>query len=94
MPRWLFLGALVDAALIVVGILYVVIQAIQDFDGTCGGFIPALAGPHPCWIGEAIWQTLELILIWLLLAFPVTLGLLLVPPALFLAADRLQGKKS
>lgn len=60
-----------------------------SYDGTCGGFLPALAGPRPCPFGE---YALGILLLYALLPgaayWPYVVAVLLLPPLVGFLLDR------
>jgi hypothetical protein len=60
-----------------------------SYDGSCGGFLPALAGPRPCSFWEYVFGSLLLFAVLLGATYwPLVLALLIVPPFIGFLLDR------
>jgi hypothetical protein len=71
----------------------IVVQIAFAYDGTCGGFIPFLAGPKPCSFWEYISGSVLLVVLILWDEYwPLVLALLVVPASVGYLVDR-QAKK-
>lgn len=85
--RYLVLGAWVALAIPVIALTASIIRMIVTYDGKCGGFLPWLAGPKPCTLGEYVAGNLSLmaIVVWAeywpvvisVIALPVVIGYIL-----------------
>jgi hypothetical protein len=60
--RYLLLGLWVAIAIPVLTVTAFTIKLIYFYDGKCGGFLPALAGPRPCTLLEYVGVNLALLL--------------------------------
>lgn len=78
------MGVWVAIAIPVLAMIASVMGMIFSYDGKCGGFLPALAGPRPCTLGEYVAGNLSLLALiawteyWpvviLVLALPIVTG--------------------
>lgn len=50
-------------ALPVIAVAAIIIGTIFSYDGKCGGFFPALAGPKPCTLSEYVAGNLSLLIL-------------------------------
>ena len=89
MRRYFLRGVYVACGIVLCIAIALIVQIGFSYDGKCGGFFPALAGPRPC----SFWEYLfgNVLLFALLLGptyWPLVLALLFLPPLVGYLIDR------
>ena len=87
--RYFLRGVYVACGIVLCAATVLLVQIGFSYDGKCGGFLPALAGPRPC----AFWEYLfgNAFLFALLLGatyWPLVLAFLFLPPLVGYLLDR------
>lgn len=86
---YLVRGIYVTCGIVLLVVIAALSQLALSYDGTCGGFLPALAGPRPCSFWKYAFENLLLYAIFPGNTYwPAVLVLLLVPPIVGYVLDR------
>jgi hypothetical protein len=87
--RYFLRGVYVTCGIVVCVAIAFLVQIGLSYDGKCGGFLPALAGPTPCSFWEYLFGNLLLFALLLGAAYwPLALAILFVPPFVGYLFDR------
>jgi hypothetical protein len=82
-------GVYVACGIVLCIALAIILHTAVSYDGTCGGFLPALAGPRPCSLFKYVFGTTLLLALLLGATYwPVVLAVLLLPPFVGYLIDR------
>jgi hypothetical protein len=88
--RYFLRGVYVTCGIFACIAMVLLVQIGSSYDGKCGGFLPALAGPRPCSFLEYVFGNVLLFALLLGAAYwPLALALLFVPPLVGYLFDRL-----
>jgi hypothetical protein len=71
--RYFLRGVYVACGIVLFIVIVLLVQIASSYEGTCGGFLPALAGPRPC----SFWEY-----------WPLVLAILFLPPIVGYFIDR------
>jgi len=87
--RYFLRGVYVAIGIVLCIAIVLLVQIGFSYDGKCGGFLPALAGPRPCSFWEYVSGNFPLFALLLGAAYwPLALALLFVPPFVGYLFDR------
>ena len=87
--RYFLRGVYIGCGILLCVAIALVVQIGFSYDGKCGGFLPALAGPKPCSFLEYMLGNVLLFALILGVAYwPLVLALLLLPPFVGYLYDR------
>jgi hypothetical protein len=87
--RYFLRGVYVACGIFLCIAIVLLVRIGFTYDGKCGGFFPALAGPRPCSLAEYVFGNLLLFALLLGATYwPLVLALLLVPPLVGYLLDR------
>jgi hypothetical protein len=93
--RYFWWGLYGGLAVLSSSAIAIVVQIAFAYDGTCGGFIPFLAGPKPCSFWEYISGSVLLVALILWDEYwPLVLALLVVPASVGYLIDRQAQKRA
>jgi len=87
--RYFLRGVYLACGIVLCIAIVLLVQIGFSYDGKCGGFLPALAGPRPCSFWEYVAGNVLLFAVLLGAAYwPLALALLFVPPFVGYLFDR------
>jgi hypothetical protein len=87
--RYFLRGVYVAFGIVLCIAIALLVQVGFSYDGKCGGFLPALAGPRPCSFLEYVFANMLLFALLLGAAYwPFVLVLLFLPPFVGYLLDR------
>jgi len=82
-------GVYVAGGIVLCIAIVLLVQIGFSYDGKCGGFLPALAGPRPCSVREYMAGNVLLYALLLGAAYwPLALALMFLPPFVGYLLDR------
>ncbi len=87
--RYFWRGVYVACGAILCGTIAFLVLAGSSYHGTCGGFVPSLAGSGPCTLWEYVFGDMLLFALLLGSAYwPLVLMVVVLPPFLGYLIDR------
>jgi hypothetical protein len=87
--RYFLRGVYVACGIVLFIVIVLLVQIASSYEGTCGGFLPALAGPRPCSFWEYVLGNALLFVLPLGATYwQLVLAILFLPPIVGYFIDR------
>jgi hypothetical protein len=87
--RYFLRGVYVACGIVLFIVIVLLVQIGSSYEGTCGGFLPALAGPRRCSLWEyVLGNALLFVLLLGATYWPLVLAILFLPPLVGYFFDR------